>query len=189
MPENLIFQKQEQTRTEKINALQQETFSVQFILDDIMASNQNNIRFSSLTSPQQAALYVEDLGLTDLKDISDPQAKAFHLYGFYDYLSQQHQIDDYDNNLLKLFQLAVFYDDNYVYRYLLAQAFHKIGMDQEALNHINNALLKIKNNNVRLYPELEKSLKPALVQSQIARLAKLLLSEQSSSQKEENLDK
>lgn len=175
MTDDILNTKQTQIQIEQINAFQASSFNSQAAVDYILADNQSNIRFEQIASDEQANLYIQDLGLTDLKDFKTPQEKAYHLYGFYDFLSQKKDIEGYEDNFIKLFQLAIFYDDNYVYRYYLALFEQQRGFYDDALKNINNSLLKIKNSQTRLYEPLDKEIMSALIQSKIAQLAKQLL--------------
>lgn len=172
---DIIEKKQTQVQIEQINTFQTNSFNAQAAADYILATNQSRIRFEQVTTDQQAAIYIQDLGLADLKDIKNPQEKAYHLFGFYDYLTQQKQAAGYEENLIKLFQLAIFYDDNYVYRYYLALFEQQLGFNEDAIQNLNSALLKIKNNQTRLYQSLANDIQPTLIQSQIAQLARQLL--------------
>lgn len=181
MAENkLLDKKQQQGRADKLKQVQKKSFKSERA--EVDAEAQMNIRYPVVSSEEEAAQYIKDLGLNDLKDIADDQAKAYHLYGFYDFLTQKKEAQDYPDQFAKLFQLAIFYDDNYIYRYFLARVLVEININDLALANLREALLQLQSKKTVLYPELNKDINLKQIQNDIVSLTKKLAQLQKGSQ-------
>lgn len=172
MSDNLIDLKNKQINIDAINIFQNQIFDLDEILNEISFLNQENIRYQQITNDDQANNYIQDLNLTDLNDIKDPQAKAYHLYGFFDYLNKSHQLEGYTKNLIKLFQLAIYYDDNYVYRYYLAFFYQQLGFKKEAIQNLKISLEQLKNKDKKIFQELLQQPELSLIKEKILHLTK-----------------
>ncbi len=147
-----------QKRAEKIVYLQNQVFSKLEQKEPTKFVNEEVASVAVINNQQVAEKYISDLGLLDLHKIADNQEKAWHLYGFYDFLRRQKIDQNHLHNLVKSFQLAVYYDDNYVYRYYLSLFYTLIGEYESAVFHLKNCLVKIKNQQTNLYPKLEEKI-------------------------------
>lgn len=154
-------------RTKAVEQLQAETLQDPELAVDLRLQQQSLIRYQAVANQQQADQYIQDLELTGLRNIADNREKALHLFGFYDFLHQQKESELYVDNLIKVFQLAIFYDDNYVYRYYLAWHYFLRGDRESASSHIQDAVNKIKNKQVSLYASLAQMINVQVMKNQI----------------------
>lgn len=154
-------------RTKAVEQLQAETLQNPDLATDLRLQQQSLIRYQTVANQQQADQYIQDLELTGLRNIADNREKALHLFGFYDFLHQQKESELYVDNLIKTFQLAIFYDDNYVYRYYLAWHYFLRGDRESASSHIQDAVNKIKNKQVTLYASLAQMINVQVMKNQV----------------------
>jgi hypothetical protein len=163
-------------RSKNLQAMETDILEDQKLGENLGYQQQSLIRYSAVTNEQQANQYIRDLGLDDMPSIQDPREKALNLYGFYSFLEMQKEAERFVDNFIKCFQLAIFYDDNFVYRYLLAKFFFARGDREPAIQQINDCVAKIKNKETTLYASLAKEVNVKVMKNEInALLIKLNL--------------
>lgn len=154
-------------RSKAASSLQEAVVENPTVAEDLRYQQQSLVRYQMVVNQQQAEQYIQDLELFGLNNIADNREKALHLFGFYEFLHQQKESELFVDNLLKTFQLAVFYDDNYVYRYYLAWYYFLRGDRESAHAHIQDAVNKIKNKQVTLYSSLAQAINVQVLKNQI----------------------
>jgi hypothetical protein len=163
-------------RSKNMRAMQEDILENPELGSDLNYEQQSLIRYEAITNQEQADQYIRDLGLDDLPEIQDPREKALNLYGFYNFLEIQKDTDSFTDNLIKTFQLAIFFDDNFVYRYLLARLWFIRGDRERAAEQINDCVEKIKSKQTTLYASLAKEINVQVMKNEInALLIKLNL--------------
>lgn len=154
-------------RSKAASSLQEAVVENPTVAEDLRYHQQSLVRYQMVVNQQQAEQYIQDLELFGLNNIADNREKALHLFGFYEFLHQQKESELFVDNLLKTFQLAVFYDDNYVYRYYLAWYYFLRGDRESAHAHIQDVVNKIKNKQVTLYSSLAQAINVQVLKNQI----------------------
>lgn len=154
-------------RSKAASSLQEAVVENPTVAEDLRYQQQSLVRYQMVVNQQQAEQYIQDLELFGLNNIADNREKALHLFGFYEFLHQQKESELFVDNLLKTFQLAVFYDDNYVYRYYLAWYYFLRGDRESAHAHIQDVVNKIKNKQVTLYSSLAQAINVQVLKNQI----------------------
>ena len=154
-------------RSKAASSLQEAVVENPTVAEDLRYHQQSLVRYQMVVNQQQAEQYIQDLELFGLNNIADNREKALHLFGFYEFLHQQKESELFVDNLLKTFQLAVFYDDNYVYRYYLAWYYFLRGDRESAHAHIQDVVNKIKNKQVTLYSSLAQAINVQVLRNQI----------------------
>ena len=154
-------------RAKAVEQLQTETLENPDLAVDLRLQQQSLVRYQAVVNQQQADQYIQDLELSGLRNIADNREKALHLFGFYDFLHQQKESELFVDNLIKVFQLTIFYDDNYVYRYYLAWHYFLKGDRESASLHIQDTVNKIKNKQVSLYASLAQMINVQVMKNQI----------------------
>jgi hypothetical protein len=155
---------------EEIEALQSQVLDDQGVAEDLRYRQQSLIRYELVTNQEQAGQYIRDLQAQEINDIQDNREKALHLYGFYKYMEEKKEADAYIDNFIKVFQLAIFYDDNYVYRYYLAKEYFARGERERAKTQIEDCVAKVKSREVSLYGSLAKEVNPQVLRNEINEL-------------------
>jgi hypothetical protein len=155
----------ENERIQNAQILQDQVLNESELTEDLQFAQQSIIRYPFVTTQAQADQYAQDLGLDDIKEVLDNHEKALHFYGFFDYMDQQKQAYDYVDNFIKVFQLAIFYDDNYLYRYHLAHLFFLKGDRELAITHAQDAVTKIQAKQISLYHSLAKEINVQVVKN------------------------
>jgi hypothetical protein len=154
-------------RIQNAQVLQDQVLNETELAEELQFAQQSIIRYPLVTNQAQADQYAQDLGIEDMKEVLDNREKALGLYKFFDYADQQKQVYDYLDNFIKIFQLAIFYDDNYLYRYHLAHLFFLKGDRESATTHAQDAYSKIQAKQISLYHPLARDINIQVIKNSL----------------------